>query len=183
MKMSTNNLKGISKTKLVVTVGIFSAISFVLQLIVPYKVSGFLDVELSDLPPLILSLAYGPLFGVLAELIKNILHCFVTTTGFVGEFANFVINGVLCLVTGFVYKFHKNFKGAIVALLLGVVSMVVAGAFANRFVMLPLYMQGVDTQTYINLIMTVIVPFNIGKGLILSLITFLLYKKVSKVIK
>ncbi len=183
MKLSLENEKRISSTKLVVTVGIFSAIAFVLQLLVPYKVSGFLDIEISDLPPLILSLAYGPLYGVLAEFIKNLLHCLVTSTGFVGELANFTINGVLCLVSGLVYKYHKSFKGAIVALLCGVAAMVIAGAFANRFIMLPLYMQGADSKTYIDIILTIIVPFNIARGLILSLITCLVYKKVSKVIK
>ncbi len=183
METSLKNKKNFLSTKLIVSVGIFSAISFILQLIVPYKVSGFLDIEISDLPPLILSLAYGPLWGVLAELIKNVLHCFASSTGFVGELANFTINGILCLVSGLVYKYHKNIKGAIAALLCGVAAMVIAGAFANRFIMLPLYMQGADAKTYIDIILTVIVPFNIAKGLILSLITFLVYKKVSKVIK
>ena len=66
-----------NRTKLVVVVGIFSAIAFILQVIgsmMGIKVGGFLEIEISDLPALIVSLAYGPLFGVLVEFIKNILQ-------------------------------------------------------------------------------------------------------------
>ena len=71
-----------------------SAMAVVLQLmaaVIP-KVGGFLDIEFSDLPAIIGTLALGPLCGVLVELIKNVVHCAFTTTGFVGELANFVVN-------------------------------------------------------------------------------------------
>ena len=178
--------KGISNTKFVVTVGIFSAISFVLQMIgslMGIKVGGFLEIEISDLPPLILSLAYGPFVGIFVELIKNFLHCFVTTTGFVGEFANFVINGMLCGVAGFVYKFKRTYKGAILSLITGVIVMTLAGALVNFFVMLPLYMPNADFSTKFSIVTSLIMPFNLARGTVLSIITVLLYKRISKAIK
>lgn len=184
--MKTNNVlsdRRVFNTKLVVTVGIFSAISFILQLIVPYKVSGFLDVEISDLPALILSLAYGPVYGIMVELVKNILHCFVTTTGYVGELANFVVNGSFCLVIGLVYKMKKTYKRAIISLVVGVIAMTIVSIFSNFFIMLPLYMANAPFDAKLNLVMTTMVPFNFIRGTVLAILTVLLYKKISKVIK
>ncbi len=181
--MKTKKMLG---TKQVVTVGIFSAIAFLLQLlgsVMGLKVGGFLEIEFSDLPALIISMAYGPLSGLLIELIKNLLHCTVTSTGFVGEFANFVVNGTFCVVAGLIYKRHKTFKTAIISLLLGVLAMVIVGIFSNLYIMLPLYMKGADFITKFNLVISMIVPFNIFRGLVLVLITSLLYKRISKVIK
>ena len=180
--MKTN----ISNTKLVVSVGIFSAIAFLLQLLgsmMGIKVSGFLEIEISDLPALIVALAYGPLAGVLTEFIKNLLHCAVTSTGFVGEFSNFVINGTMCLAAGLVYKYNKSFKGALIALLVGTLTMSFVGIFSNLYIMLPLYMPTAEIGFKMKLVLGTILPFNIIKGMVLSVITVLVYKKISKLIK
>ena len=175
-----------SKTKTYVTVGVFSAIAFVLQVIgsmMGLKIGGFLEIEISDLPALIMALAFGPVAGVLTELIKNLLHCSMTSTGFVGELANFVINGTLCFVAGMVYKYNKTRKGAVIAMLCGTIAMVTAGILANLFIMLPLYMPTAPFGTKMNLVMFTILPFNLARGLVLSLITFFIYKKISPIIK
>lgn len=187
MKIEANvTTRKISKTKMIVTVGVFSAIAFMLQMIgsfIGLKIGGFLEVELSDIPALILSLAYGPLAGVLIELVKNILHCAVTSTGFVGEFANFVISGILCFTAGIIYKYKKTYKGAVVALICATITMAIAGMAVNRFVMLPLFMPDAAPEFMMNLVVTTILPFNIVKGIVLSIITMLLYKKISRIIK
>ena len=95
------------------------------------KVAGFLEIEFSDLPAIVGSLALGPVAGVLIELIKNLLHLPMSSTGFVGEFANFVVNGTFVLVIGVFYKLNKTKKGAIVALLLGSVVMPVIAAMVS----------------------------------------------------
>ena len=175
-----------NKTKMYVTVGVFSAIAFVLQVIgslMGLKVGGFLEIEISDLPALIMALAFGPIAGVLTELIKNLLHCSMTSTGFVGELANFVINGTLCFVAGLVYKHHKTRKGAVVAMLVGTLAMVIAGILANLYIMLPLYMPTAPFAVKMNLVLLTILPFNVVRGLALSLITFFIYKKISPIIK
>lgn len=182
----TLTLKKIPRTKMIVTVGIFSAIAFILQLIgsfVGLKVGGFLEIEFSDIPALIVALAYGPLSGILVELVKNILHCAVTSTGFVGEFANFVINGILCFVAGIIYKNKRTYKGAILALFIATVMMSAAGILVNRYVMLPMYMPDAPKEVIYTLVMGTILPFNIAKGFVISLITVLLYKRISKIIK
>ena len=175
-----------NKTKFLVHVGIFSAIAFILQFIgsmIGLKVSGFLEIELSDIPPLILTFYYGPLAGVLCELIKNILHCFITSTGFVGELANFVINGTMCFVAGIIYKHIRTFKGAVISLCAATIAMAIAGILANFYIMLPLYMPGVAFLEKFRLVMYTILPFNLVKGAVISILTLLLYKRISKAIK
>ncbi len=176
----------LNKTKFVVVVGIFSGIAFILQVlgsIMGLKVGGFLEIEISDLPALIIALAYGPLAGVMCELIKNLLHCTMTSTGLVGEFANFIMNGMMCLAAGFVYKYNKTYKGAILALLAGTAAMAAGGILANLYIMLPLYMSEASFTARLDLVLKVILPFNIVKGLGISVITLLVYKKISKLIK
>lgn len=176
----------INKTKLIVVVGIFSAIAFILQVIgslMGLKIAGFLEIELSDLPALIIALAYGPLAGVLVEFIKNLLHCLMTSTGFIGEFSNFVVNGTMCLAAGLIYKHHRTFHGALWALLIGTLVMSIVGIFSNLFIMLPLYLKDVPFSGKLELVLTTILPFNLIKGAAISVITVLVYKKISKLIK
>ncbi len=175
-----------NKTKMYISVGVFSAIAFILQVIgsmMGLKVAGFLEIEISDLPALIMAFAFGPLAGVFTEFVKNLLHCTMTSTGFVGELANFVINGTLCAVAGLLYKKNKTRKGAVIALITATFTMAIAGVLANLFIMLPLYMPTAPFETKLNLVLYTIFPFNIVRGLALSLITFLIYKKISPIIK
>ena len=170
----------------VVKVGVFSAIAFVLQVIgsmMSIKVAGFLEVEFSDLPAMIISLALGPLAGAGVEFIKNLLHCTMTSTGFVGEFANFVINGTFVFVLGLIYRRNRTKKGAIIALLTATLVLVVAGIFVNVFVMLPLYMPNADFYQRLNLALYTIAPFNLVRGTALSLITIFIYKRISGILK
>ncbi len=165
-------------------VGIFSAIAVILQMMGSFipKVSGFLEIELSDLPALVLAFAFGPLAGVLCELIKNLIHCFFTTTGFVGEFANFVINGIFCLVAGLVYQKQKTKMSAVVGLVFATLAMALAGVFINFFVMIPLYAPEMDAVAKTSLVTRVILPFNIARGVVLSAIVLLIYKKISPIL-
>lgn len=179
-------MKSASNTKKIVMVGAFSAISFILQMLgsmMGIKVGGFLEVEISDLPALIISFAYGPAAGILVELLKNFLHCFFTSTGFVGELANFVINGTFVGVAGVIYKLHKSFKGALYSLISATCAMAIAGIFANLYIMLPLYMPTAPIGVKMNLVLATILPFNLVKGVATSVVTMLIYKRISPILK
>ncbi len=179
-------MKTATNTKKIVMIGTFSAIAFMLQMIgsmMNLNVGGFLEIELSDLPALIVAFAYGPVSGVLVEFLKNLLHCFVTSTGLVGEFANFVINGVFVATAGIIYKYHKNFKGAVISLIVATIAMAVAGIFVNLYVMLPLYMPDAPISSVMPLVLGTILPFNLVKGVVISVITMLIYKKISPILK
>jgi len=174
------------KIDFVVKVGVFSAIAFVLQVIgsmMSIKVAGFLEVEISDLPAMIISLAIGPMAGLMVELIKNLLHTTMTSTGFVGEFANFVVNGVFVVVLGILYRRNKTKKGAIISLIIATLALAVIGVFVNMFIMLPLYMPNADFVTRLNLALYTIAPFNLARGAVLSMITIFIYKRISGILK
>ncbi len=173
-----------NKTRTLTTIAVMTAAAFILQLlgtVLPFKVGGFLEIEFSDLPAIIGTLSLGPAAGVVIELLKNILKC-GATTGFVGELANFVINGTFVLVIGLVYKYNKTRKGAILALLAGTLTIALSGILANILILLPLYMPSADLSSRFALALTVITPFNLVKGIVLSVITFYIYKPLSRII-
>ena len=173
------------KTEILTKIGIFSALSFVLQLMGKFipKVGGFLDIEFSDLPAIILSLAEGPLAGLLTELIKNLLHITVTSTGGVGELANFIVNGAFVFTSGIIYAQCKTKKNAIIALVVSTIVFSLVAFYSNLYILLPLYMKDADVGVKLSLITFTITPFNLVKGAVLSVITILIYKKISGIIK
>ena len=172
------------KSSTVVKIGVFSAIAFLLQMIhLPFKIGGFLEIEFSDIPAIIISFALGPLAGVLVEFIKNLLHLIVTSTGGVGEFANFLVNGAFVFTLGIVYGTNKTKKNAVFALTAATAVLVVFAFFVNLYIMLPLYMKTADFSTKFKITALTITPFNLGKGVVLSVITLLIYKRISRLIK
>ena len=174
------------QTATIVKIGVLSAIAFLLQVlgtVVGINVGGFLTVEISDLPALIGTFALGPWSGVLIEFIKNLLHCSITTTAFVGEFANFVINGLFVLTAGLIYKYNRTLNGALISMLISVVVMTLAAMLINYYVMLPLYMPAAENSAKLSLIFTTITPFNLCRGVVVSLLTFVLYKRLTPILK
>jgi len=174
------------KIDFVVKVGVFAAIAFVLQVIgsmMSIKVAGFLEVEISDLPALIMSLALGPWAGVAVEFIKNLLHCTMTSTGFVGELANFVINGTFVFFCGLLYQRNKTKKGAIISLIVSTFILVFMGILINLLIMLPLYLKDAPFAARLNLALFTIAPFNLVRGTVLSIITIFIYKRISGLLK
>ena len=122
-----------------------SAIAFALMFIefpVPVMPS-FIKFDISDLPPLFASFALGPVYGVIAELIKNILHIIVkgTTSAGVGELSNFLFGAVFCLVAGFIYKSDKNKKSAVIGCIAGALAMGIICLPINYFIVYPAYVK------------------------------------------
>ena len=171
----------ISLVNRITRIGVLSATAYLLQMLGSFmglKVGGFLEIEFSDLPALIGAFALGPVSGVVIELIKNLLHCFSSSTGLVGEFANFMVNGVFVFTAGMIYKYNRSRNGALISMLVAVITMTVTAMATNLFIMLPLYMKNADFNTKWSLVLTLITPFNFARGLVLSLITFFSYKKL-----
>lgn len=156
---------------------------------------GFLKMDFSDLVPLIGSLAMGPLAGVLVELVKCLVHVVNSTTGGVGDLANFIVGAAYVWSVGWFYQRHKTKKGAIIGLTVGTLAMIAAGAVVNYFITIPLYglVMGWSEESIVGmgaaifpairdkltLILFAFCPFNLMKGVILTLLALPLYKKVS----
>ncbi len=188
-----------SKINRMAKVGVLSAISFILFLVdfVVPLFPGFLKMDFSDLPAIIAAFAMGPLAGVLVELFKNLLHLTMTSTGGVGELANFMVGCALVVPAGMIYQKNKTKKTVYVSLAVGIVTMVVTAVLMNYFVLIPLYSKFMPLDAIIGmaaavnpavdglmtLMLYVIAPFNLIKGIVLAIITRLVYKKISHLLK
>ena len=190
--------KKVSMRKLTGT-AMLSAIAYVLMFLdfsVPFMPS-FIKMDLSELPALIGSFAYGPVAGVIICLIKNVLHLFITTTGGVGELSNFLLGASFVLVAGGVYRFKKTRTGALIGSVLGAVLMGLFSIVSNYFLVYPIYYNFMPKEAILsayqlifsgvhNILECLIVfnaPFTCIKGLISVVITFLTYKRLSPILK
>lgn len=183
-----------------VKVGILAAMSFILMFVqFPIPVAPpFMKVDLADVPALIGGFSMGPIYGVLIQLIKNILNLSKTSTYGVGEISNFVVGGLFVFVSSSIYKKNKTKKNATIAMICGMLVMTLAATLSNAFVIFPLYgkAMGVDmgafvamanktnalVKSYFTMMIFAIVPFNLIKGFIEILVTKLLYKHVSSIL-
>ena len=190
-------------TRKVVMIGMFSAISGILycfDFALPIAPS-FYKLDFSELPALIAGFAFGPVAGGLVEFIKEIVKLLLksTSTAFVGDLANFLIGCMLVLPASVIYQFHKSRKSALVGCAAGTVVMTVFGTWFNAVYLLPtfatLYGMPLDAilgmGTAINpavkdittFVILMVAPINIIKGVGISALTMLIYKKLSPIIK
>ena len=190
--------KKISVRKMTVT-AIMSAISAVLMFLefsVPI-VPSFLKFDFSDLPAVITAFAVGPVWGVIVELLKNLIHLPFTHTSGVGELANFIIGALLVFPAGLVYKLKKDRGGALIGSLSGAFVAALVSVPVNYFITYPFYTNFMPmdaiigaykaivpaADTLIKALLIFNVPFTFVKGLVCVVITFVVYKKLSPVIK
>lgn len=185
-----------------IKIAVLSAMALILMLFdFPLPIfPDFLKIDLSDLPALLGSFAMGPIAGVLIELVKNLLNLVIrgTKTAGVGELANFIVGAVFVFTAGAIYKNQKNRTGAVIGLVAGTFAMAVIASIANYTFLIPLYAKAfhapieafVQMGTKINssitglgtLVAYSIFPFNILKGVIVGLVTFVAYKRVSPIL-
>ncbi|EGT3618684.1 TPA: ECF transporter S component [Clostridium perfringens] len=141
----------------------------------------WLKIDLSDVPALMGAFAFGPLAGVIIELMKNLLILIIkgTGTGFVGEFANFLVGVALVWPAALVYKKNKTKKTAILGMVLGVLCIEVVGILANVYLLLPAYGMAMSKTELMQYVTVGLIPFNGIKSILVCGITYALYKKVS----
>ena len=187
-------------TRNMVKISVMGVISMVLMFfdLSVWFAPPFLKLDISDLPSLIGAFAMGPMAGVIIQLLKNILNLLIegSATGGVGEISNFLVGSVLAYTAGFVYYKEKTLKRAIMGLVLGVILMSIFASISNYFVIFPLYAkilpldQIIELASKLNryvvdyktLILYAVVPFNLLKGTVVSVITLLIYKRVSPIL-
>lgn len=195
--ITRNNVKTVRK--LTVT-AIMSALSFGLMIIdfsVPIM-PAFIKFDISELPALITAFAYGPGYGVLVCLLKNALHLPISSTQFVGELSNFLMGAVFVFVAGIFYKIKRTRNFALIGSLVGNLAMAVACFAVNYFITYPIYMEIlIPEEAILGMYQAILpsmdsiwksilifnVPFTFVKGLASVGITFLIYRKISPLLK
>lgn len=192
-------------TRKMAMVGMFSAIAMILHLFdfpLPFA-PDFYKLDFSELPILIGTFAFGPSAGVMMEFIKILLKLFIkgTSTAFVGDLANFAIGCSFILPASVIYAFRKNKKTAIMACCVGTFVLTVFGTAFNAVYLLPAFskLYGLPLDTLIamgskvnplvgeggiiSFVAACVAPLNLIKGASVSIVTLLIYKPLSPVIK
>ena len=184
-------------------VGIFAAIAAVLMYFefpLPFA-PGFYELDFSEIPVLICSFSMGPVAGVVCEFLKVVLKLFLkgTSTAFVGDLANFVVGCSFILPASVAYFANKTKTGSIIGMGIGTAAMTVFGSLFNAVYLIPafsvLFGQPLDViigmGTAVNpaivsvntLVLFAVVPFNLLKGALVSVVTFFLYKHIERLLR
>lgn len=190
------------KTRYIAFIAMSAAISGVLMSFeIPlFFAPSFYQLDLSEVPVLITSFYLGPVAGVITELLKIVIKILLkgTSTAFVGDFANFIVGCSFVLPASVLYHIHKSKKMAIVGTATGTAIMTIFGSLFNAVYLIPTFStlfnlpldaivgMGNAINPHIDsvatLVLLAVVPFNLVKGIVVSTITFLLYKRLERVL-
>lgn len=202
-KRQDKNVKRRFNTRNLAMIGMLGAISAVLMLLntaVPF-VPTFIKIDLSELPIILGAFMMGPLSGLMIILVKIVLHLVMSGTDsmFVGEFANVVGSVSYMIPAVLIYKKIRTKKGAVLSMAVGTIVTSVISIISNTFFVFPAYAKvyGMPMDAIISMGTAVnpgihdlftmmlysILPFNIFKFALVSIITFFVYKKIEKLVK
>lgn len=147
-----------------------------------FPAAPFLQLDFSNVFVLLGGYLYGPLAAILISLLKECLSLLDSGTNFVGEVANFLINFAFFIVPTVVYRYKKGLKWVIPMLAAGTLLQVAASLPVNRYINFPLFM-GEAAASYFAGLWWYVLLFNLIKGVAVSAVTVLLYKRVSWLFK
>lgn len=202
--MGRGKVLGKRTVRWMVQVAILSALAAVIMFFdfaIPFLGPKFLKLDFSEIPALIGGFALGPVAGVMIELFKILLNMVLqgSDTFGIGETANLVVGIAFVFPASLLYMVHKTKKMAFIGLASGVVIMTLTGVLMNLYVMLPAYSVAMGLTMdelilansllipYITDLKTGIllgiVPFNLFKGIVISVVVLLLYKRISPLLK
>lgn len=176
-------------------IAILAAAASILFLI-EIPIVAFYKLDLSNIPVLLGAFSMGPIPGLIILGLKSAIGLLHSSSAGVGELADFVMGAALIIPASIIYHRNKNRKNAIIGMAIGTVCMVIVGVLMNKWVMLPFYMgafhmdmdgiikaagvTGVDSEWKLLLLVTG--PFNLLKGVVLSVVTALIYKPLSPIL-
>ena len=199
--MSTRTMSTVSRIsvrKLVVT-ALLGAVATVLMFIsfgLPILPS-YLKVDFSEMPALLASFALGPVYGAAVCLIKNLVNISATTTGGVGELCNFLLGVLFVVPAGLIYRRHPSRNRALIGMIVGTLVMSLCSVLVNYFVVYPVYLLVMPEEAIVGMYSAIVpaadsilkgilifnMPLTFVKGVLDAVITFILYKRLSPVMK
>lgn len=182
MKTSRKN-----ETKRLAALGVFTALSVILVALVHFPIFpavSFLEYDPADIPILIVGFAFGPAAGLIVTAVAALIQGFTVSaaSGIYGIIMHLLATGVYVLVSSLIYRRHRTRGGAAAALAFGTLAMVVMMFFANLVVTTYFMMGAVSGETIRALMsfMPFILLFNLIKAGVNGMITFTIYKSVSR---
>ena len=203
IKKKNQDTERILNTRKIAMIGVFSAVATVLHIFdfPVFFAPEFYKLDFSELPALIGAFAFGPVAGVMIEFCKILLKLMIkgTSTAFVGDLANFVIGCSFILPASIIYMFKKTKRNALVAAGVGTLCMTVFGTAFNAIYLLPAFskLYGMPLEVILEMgsaingaitdivtfVIFAVAPMNMLKGVSVSLVTMLVYKKLSPILK
>ena len=204
--LKNGNTMARSRTRTIAQVAMLGAVAGILmnfEFPLPFLAPSFYQLDFSEIPVLLGAFAMGPVQGMLVELVKIMVHLVTkgTSTGFVGDFANFLFGCAFVIPAGIIYRFRgtKSRRHAVVGMITGILMTTILACFINAFVLLPMYgrLFGMPMEAFIEMgtavhssvhsllgfALLIIAPFNLFKYTLISVIVFLIYKRVRVVLK
>lgn len=203
IKKRNRDTERILTTRKIAMIGVFSAIAVVLHIFdfPVFFAPTFYKLDFSEIPALIGAFAFGPVAGVMIEICKIFLKLMIkgTSTAFVGDLANFVVGCSFILPASIIYHLKKTKRNAILASVAGTLCMTVFGSAFNAVYLIPAFskLYGMPLETIVamgtkvnpaissvtTLALFAVAPLNLLKGFSVSLVTILVYKKLSPILK
>lgn len=199
--MKNQTGKRLDATVKIGILGALAAIIMVFEFPIPFIAPSFYELDFSEVIVLLGGFSLGPLAAVGIEAVKIGVNLLIngSDTAFVGELANFLMGCSLVVPAALIYQKMHSRKGAVIGMAVGSVSITAVSCVLNAYLMVPLYAKlfhlpldqiigmGNEINTGINsltaFIMLAVGPFNLFKGFLVSLITGLMYKKISPLLK
>lgn len=204
--LRSGNVMERSRTRTITQIAMLGALAGVLMNIefpIPFLAPSFYQLDFSEIPVLVGTFAMGPVAGILIEVVKVLVHLVTmgTVTAGVGDFANFLFGCTFIVPAGLIYRLHnvKSRKHAVMGMAAGTVLTTAAACLMNAFVLLPAYGKafGMPIEAFIEMgaavnhsvnsllgfVALIIVPFNLFKYILMSVIVFFIYKRIRVVLK
>ena len=191
----------VSTTKTRFSVGVMTRVAILaaaasILFLIQIPIVAFYKLDLSNIPVLLGAFSMGPIPGMMILALKSLIGLLSSSSAGIGELADFIMGTALVLPAALIYQQNKTRKSAIIGMAIGTLCMVVAGVLANKYIMLPFYMgafhmdmdgilrfanvAGVDSEWKLLLMITG--PFNLLKGVVLSVVAGLIYKPLSPIL-
>lgn len=193
MKSKNNSSANVRRLTFLALLSAISSVLMFIEFPLPFM-PPFLKFDLSGVPILLAAMMFGWKSAVSVAFVKDIIHCLSTTTGGVGELADFLIMSSFAIVVALIYKKFSKEKGLILASVCGTLTCALVGAAANLYLLIPFFskvmpmdaifaacsavnplIDGLDAYIIFGA-----VPFNLIKGCLLSVCTVFLFKRLGK---
>ena len=191
----------VSTTKTRFSVGVMTRVAILaaaasILFLIQIPIVAFYKLDLSNIPVLLGAFSMGPVPGMMILALKSLIGLLSSSSAGIGELADFIMGAALVLPAALIYQQNKTRKSAIIGMAVGTLCMVIAGVLTNKFILLPFYMgafhmdmdgilrfanvAGVDSEWKLLLMITG--PFNLLKGVVLSIVAGLIYKPLSPIL-
>ncbi len=167
----------------VVKLGMLAALSCIMMLIRFPLFLPFLEYDMADVPILIGAFLYGPWWGLLLTAAVCVLQGLTVSagSGVIGVLMHFFATGGFVIVAGLLYRRFHTFKGALLSLCCGALTMIALMVPLN--LLFTGYFMGTPIQAVLDLLLPAIIPFNAVKAFGNSILTLLLYKTIGRALK